>query len=374
MRALIVEQGNSRGAVTAARSLQRAGWEVGVASPGGVGLAARSTACRSRHAITAAHEELQRFADDVSTTVGRHDYDIVFGAGEAEVLGLSLSRDSIPAVIPYAPHRSLERALDKLELDRAAEAAGLSVPRSLELSDVGSDQRVVVKARRHARPEIPGAPPRVDTNVVVGRQAASERVRYLLHLGADPLLYEFLEGHLLAYACVVVPDGGVVADCMQVAERIWPPMAGASSRATTIEVDPELAEGCRRLLDGLEWLGLAELQFVVPADGSPRLIDLNGRFYGSLALAVAAGADLPAAWAAAATGAPFPFARAEAGVRYQWFEGDLKRALTERRGGAVRDLSGTIVRATNAHHSLFEPGDPGPVLARCAQLLLGRAS
>ena len=372
MRALIVGQGNSRGAVAAVRSLQRAGWEVGVGSPRGTGLAARSAACSSRHAITAAHVDVQRFAHDVSTIVEGHGYGIVFGSGEAEVIGLSLSRDRIPAVVTYGPHRSLEKALDKLELDRAAVAAGLSVPRSLEPSEVGSDQPVVVKARRHARPEVPGAPPRVDTNVVLGREAAHERAQHLLQLGAEPLIYQFVEGHLLAYACVISPRCQVVAECMQVAERIWPPMAGASSRATTVGVDPELAKGCRRLLEDLKWFGLAELQFVVPADGTPRLIDLNGRFYGSLALAVAAGADLPMAWASVATGSRFPFARAESGVRYQWLEGDLRRALIERRGGTVRDVAGTIAWATRAHHSLIEPHDPGPVVARCAQLLLRR--
>ena len=373
MRALIVEQGNSRGAVTAARSLRRAGWEVGVGSPGGEGLVSRSVACTSRHAIAAAHEGLQRFVHEVCAVVERHRYDVVFGSGEAEVLALSLSRENIPALVPYGPHGSLEQALDKLELDRAAEAAGLSIARPLGISDVRDDQRVVVKARRHARPEVPGAPPRVDTNVVVGRDAVSQRIHRLSELGAEPLLYEFVEGPLLAYACVISSQNGVVADCMQVAERIWPPLAGASSRATTIEVESELAEGCRRLLEDLEWFGLAELQFVVPADGTPRLIDLNGRFYGSLALAVAAGADLPAAWAAIALGEPFPFVRAEAGVHYQWLEGDLKRAWAERRGGAVRDLSATIMRAPRAHHSLFEPRDPGPAVARLTQLLLRRA-
>jgi hypothetical protein len=95
------------------------------------------------------------------------------------------------------------------------------------------------------------------------------------------------------------------------------------------------------LLDALDWHGLAELQFIVE-DEIPRLIDLNGRFYGSLSLAVAAGANLPAIWAGLAIDdVPATPVRARPGVRYQWGSADLRRAVRERRGGLVRDLAGT---------------------------------
>ena len=346
------------------RALAAAGWEVGVAAPAGRGLASSSRACRHRHVVAPVQHEPAAFVDTVVTALASRPYDVVFGAGEAEVLALSAARDRLPAVLPHAPHAVVVRALDKGEVEPLATAAGLAVPDPLDLDDLDDEERpVVVKARVHARPDRPGAPPRIDTNVVTGASAARRRVAEVRRLGGDPQVQVFHEGRLLAYAAVLDPGGGVVADSMQVASRIWPPRAGASCRATTVEVDRTLAERSLSLLRALGWAGLAELQFVVPPDGVPRLIDLNGRFYGSLALAVAAGANLPDAWGRSALGMPVTRVRARAGVRYHWGQADLRRARLERRGGLLRDVAGTAAWAAGASHSIARAGDPGPALA-----------
>jgi predicted ATP-grasp superfamily ATP-dependent carboligase len=215
---------------------------------------------------------------------------------------------------------------------------------------------------------VAGAPPRIDSTLVVGADAVRRRVAEIRAVGGDPQVQAFHEGPLVAYAAVAGPDGRVVADAMQAASRIWPPHAGASCRARTVPVDEEVAARAARLFGALGWTGLAELQFVVPPDGVPRLIDLNGRFYGSLALAVAAGANLPATWAALATGRAVAPSRARAGVRYQWLDGDLRRARRER---SAPDLLTTLGAGFGAVHSIFSASDPAPALAH---LRRGRAA
>jgi hypothetical protein len=135
-------------------------------------------------------------------------------------------------------------------------------------------------------------------------------------------------------------------------------------------VDPRLREGVAALLERLGWFGLAQVQFLAPPGGEPRLIDLNGRFYGSLALAVGAGVNLPAIWAAAAQDRPPPPAPAQLPtVRYQWLEGDLRRAFAERRGGLLTDVAGTLRYAVGAQHSVASLRDPGPALRLAAGFL-----
>jgi predicted ATP-grasp superfamily ATP-dependent carboligase len=231
----------------------------------------------------------------------------------------------------------------------------------------------VLKGRQHAAPQRPGSPPRIDTLVVFGADAVRRRLDELRALGAEPIGQEYVTGELLAYSAVTDRDAEVGADSMQVASRIWPPYAGASCRAVTVQVDETIATKARALFLDLGWFGLAELQFVVPADGRPRLIDFNGRFYGSLALAVAAGANLPAIWAALASGRRVRRTRARPGVRYQWLEGDLRRAGRERRGGLLRDGVTTIASAGSATHSLWSWRDPWPALQR-GRAALGEAT
>ncbi|HEX8767764.1 MAG TPA: hypothetical protein VF714_05300, partial [Jatrophihabitans sp.] len=280
MRALVVEQGFSRGALAAVRALAQAGWQVGVGAPDGHGLASSSRACWRRHPVPAAHQDQPAFLAAVARAVADGGYEVVFGAGEAEVLTLSEHRRAVPAVVPHAEHQVVLNALDKARLTEAAVAAGIRVPRSLAPDSLTEETRpVVVKARMHAQPGQAGAPPRIDTNVVVGATATRRRVADIAALGGQAEVQEFLDGRLLAYAAVTTAGGReVVAQSMQVASRIWPPGAGASCRAVSVPVDPELAGRVAALLAALCWVGLAELQFLVPADGVPRLIDLNGRF------------------------------------------------------------------------------------------------
>ena len=368
-RALIVEQGYSRGAVAAVRALKEADWYVGVGSPGGRGLAACCRATDQLHQVPAAHEDRDAFLEAVSSAINRGGYEVVFGAGEAEVLALSAGRAGLGAVVPHSDHDSVLAGLDKDRMESAAEAVGFAVPERLDATRLFDEREpLVVKAKAHARPDEPGAPPRVDTNMVVGATAARRRVEELEALGAEARVQRFYDGRLVAYCAVAHRSGTVVADCMQVAARIWPPGAGASCRAETIAVDPDVADRAVALFGKLGWFGLAELQFVLGDDGIPRLIDLNGRFYGSLCLAVAAGANLPAAWAALATDRPVTRARARPGITYQWLEGDLRRAVVERRDGLWADLVSTVRDARGSAHSLASLSDPGPLFAQLGQV------
>jgi hypothetical protein len=116
------------------------------------------------------------------------------------------------------------------------------------------------------------------------------------------------------------------------------------------------------------WFGLAELQFLAPVDSPPRVIDLNGRFYGSLALAVAAGANLPHTWAALATGRDARPVRARAGVRYQWLHGDLRLAAACPWPQKGRELLSTLAGAAGAVHSVGRTRDPRPGLTLLGSL------
>src|SRR5207302_298489 len=70
-----------------------------------------------------------------------------------------------------------------------------------------------------------------------------------------------------------------------------------------------------KLLEALDWTGLAMVEFKVGADGV-RLMEINGRIWGSLPLAVRSGVDFPAMLAELWLGAgALPMRSAECGVR-----------------------------------------------------------
>jgi len=374
MRALILESDASRGSLAAARSLARAGYSVDVGHPPGPSLAASSRAVRSSVDLPPLETGLEAYLDVVARIVGERGYDLVLGAGDAEVLALSLGRDAVPAVVPHPKYAVLVAAMDKWQLHEAALSVGVSSPETER--DVTGDTvagwlregPVVIKPRLHWNPEQPLAPLRLEAGVAATMDDVRHLARAKTSEGAAAVAQRFVSGRLRAYATVRDEHGGVAAQVQQRAVHTWPEPVGVSARAVTERVEPELAAASHRLLDRLGMQGLAELQFLVDAQGRHHLIDLNARFYGSLQLAVSAGADLPRIWADQAlgqlpeSGAPVT---ARPDVRYQWLEGDLRRGLAQ---GGLRAAAGCLIHAPRAHHSIWHPADPRPALGKAAEL------
>jgi predicted ATP-grasp superfamily ATP-dependent carboligase len=368
VRALVVEDGNQRGVLAAARALGAAGWEIGIASPHR-GLSARSRWTRRWHEVPSPTGGLRPFVEALVAAQEAGGYEVAFGGGDAEVLALSALRHRLPVRVPLPPHDVVRRVFDKAALSDAAVAAGLAVPRAYAVGEDRPPGPVVVKERLHGDPAT-GAAAQHTTPLVVPPEEVDRRSAEIQAAGGAPVLQEVVEGELLALVLVVDRDGSVAAAAQQRSARMWPRDAGVSARARSVPVNPDLRERTGRLLAGLGWFGLAQLQFIAPPSGPPRLIDFNGRFFGSLQLSVAAGLDLSGALAALVDGHPMaaqPPARA--GVRYQWLEGDLRRAVDERRRGLLRDVVDCLRFAPRATHSTWKWSDPWPATALALDLL-----
>jgi predicted ATP-grasp superfamily ATP-dependent carboligase len=75
--------------------------------------------------------------------------------------------------------------------------------------------------------------------------------------------------------------------------REIPMSGGASAFRESVPLDPVLYQYARQLLAALQWTGLAMVEFKLGSDG-PKLMEINGRIWGSLPLAVHSGMDFPA--------------------------------------------------------------------------------
>jgi len=126
----------------------------------------------------------------------------------------------------------------------------------------------------------------------------------------------------------------------------------------SIALDVDLLERSRALLDRFGWQGVAMVEFKRDSTtGQPYLMEVNGRFWGSLQLAIDAGVDFPRMIAECALGERVkPQLSYRVGVRSRWWWGQIDHLV-----GRVRP------RAT------APPLPPGTVSAAGAigDLLLG---
>jgi predicted ATP-grasp superfamily ATP-dependent carboligase len=111
--------------------------------------------------------------------------------------------------------------------------------------------------------------------------------------------------------------------------REKPPSGGVSVLCESIPLDQAALDYSQRLLSELRWHGVAMIEFKRDErSGALYLMEVNGRFWGSLQLAIDAGVNFPAIVATIShdTGVE-PLAGYKTGIQLRWFLGDLDALL-----------------------------------------------
>jgi len=195
-------------------------------------------------------------------------------------------------------------------------------------------------------------------------------------LAATPRAHWIVQPYLAGDLGAVVGvawRGQIVCAAHQVAERLYPPDCGVSAYARTIPREPELELGVRRLIELLGWSGIFQVQTLETAEGR-QVIDVNLRAYGSLALVVAAGLNLPAIWTGLLLGRPVTSNGYRVGVRYRSEERDvgaLARAISR---GEWRVAAGGLRPRAGTAHAVFSLHDPLPVLSSLHRVTIALSS
>jgi hypothetical protein len=355
-RALVLDDGRSHTAVVGARSLAARGWQVGSGSPR-PGLVWHDARCLRWHRVDRPELGVDRFVEQVRVAVGDGSYDIVFPSRDAEVLALSAHREQLGAVVPYPTHEVVRRAFDKLELAAGSRSVGFHPVRTCTAAEPelsAFSYPAVVKARLHWDPAAGSSVGNHAITVCRTPEEARAAASDLNRLGGEPLLQELRTGPVTLVALVIDGRGRVLGAGQMHADKL---LRGANVRAVSVAVDQSLLERLRRLLVRIGWVGLAQFDLLAAADGTATPIDLNGRWFMSMAGLEAAGVDLAGLWAADAVGArPAPQGDATAGVRFHWLEGCLIAALRDRSVvgalAAIRGQRGGVHPYWRREHSL----------------------
>jgi len=108
--------------------------------------------------------------------------------------------------------------------------------------------------------------------------------------------------------------------------REKPPSGGVSVLSESVTVDEQLKRIAKRLLDHSDWHGIAMVEFKVADDGTPYLMEINTRFWGSLQLAIDAKVDFVWMLYQITCGNKIQVeSRYTTGIRLRWILGDLDR-------------------------------------------------
>lgn len=326
--------GQGRSSLAAVRALAEGGYRPVVTVSGPSSLAASSRYCRRRVIVPPVTEP--GYAEAVRAELAARPYLTVLAASDAALLALG---------------SPVGHLLNKAELTDLARVAGLPVPPTRTFPS----RAELLAAEDLEFPAV--VKPAVSTHPARLVRSATDLEPTVD--GNGPFVVQPYEEQALRAVSGVVWEGQLVAASHQRYVRTWPVECGTGCAAETVEPNLELEERLLRLLAGYRGIFQAQL-------AGDRLLDLNPRVYGSLPLAVAAGANLPAVYCDLLSGGDVRSVRARPGVFYRWLEGDLRHLawlVRTRRAGFVSALQELPPRA-RAAHSTESLRDPMPMVAR----------
>jgi predicted ATP-grasp superfamily ATP-dependent carboligase len=166
---------------------------------------------------------------------------------------------------------------------------------------------------------------------------------------------------------LLVWNGELVAVFAHRRLREKPPAGGVSVYSESAPADPALVERGLGLLRDVGWQGVAMLEFKTDRrSGRPYLMEINGRLWGSLQLAIDAGVDFPALLVGCALGQRPARPSYRCGVRNRWWWGDVDHVVARLRHsasdlGLPEDAPSRWKVVCDFLH-LWRPGDRNEVL------------
>jgi protein-tyrosine-phosphatase/predicted ATP-grasp superfamily ATP-dependent carboligase len=306
---VLVLDGHSAAALATVQSLGRAKVAIDLASEDSGCLAFRSRYPRRRLAQPSTVPELE-FLGWLRDLDAREGYDLVVPSTELSLLALRhLSpHDPLRARAVLATDESLDVALSKERTWQLARDVGIPVPDSALVETLDrvppvTAYPVVIKPVRTVS-VVDGQPVLLAPAVV---SDDTTRLAYLQRwLSSGPLQQQaYVSGRGVGIEWLY--DRGR-AVWVFAHERIHetPLTGGASCYRRSIRPPDGPLLASRRLLDRLQWHGVAMVEFRMDGDGTFWLMEINPRLWGSLPLAIDAGVDFPLGLLRLARGEPVP--------------------------------------------------------------------
>lgn len=323
--------------VNIARSLHRRGVPVDVAASSSDNRALRSNAIRQclmlpdpRHEPALSHAVLLEYI------VSRR-YDQLIPASDT---ALALMADHYAGLserlhITCPPPEIVDRVLNKSQTLQCAQDCDVPVPKAImilsleELAERGQSLRFPVIAKPCSKGHHVSGTFKVRRFETI--EALQEAFKEDPNFGSHNLIQEYCHGEGVGIEVLMQSKEPIVLFQHRRLKEL-PATGGVSVLAIAEAVDPLLGSYAVRLLREMKWEGVAMVEFRVDSrTHQVVLMEVNGRYWGSLGLSLLAGVDFPwYEWQLAHGRHPDTNGHYRIGVSARWTSGAIQRISTSR--------------------------------------------
>ncbi|WP_394740083.1 carboxylate--amine ligase [Natronococcus roseus] len=369
-RALVLD-GRTLSSLAVARSLGRQGYAVDCAEEFRANITSFSKYVDETITYPAADEAPQAFRHAILSALHETDYDVLVPTRDATTAFVSDHQDELNAHtnVYVAPPDVIGTFDDKGETVKLARECGVPTPttyfpeeQSVAEIKAEADYPVLIRPRRSS-----------GSRGITRVESAAEFDDAYERVAAEfeaPMVQEYVAKARYTTACLLLDDEQRELASFSYERQKEYPRSGGPTVVGESTDDTAAKQAAKELLQAGDWHGPAEVEFIVDQEGTPRLLEVNPRFWMPVQLAISAGVDFPAKLAALARGeAVEPTTTYETGVTYRWvLPYEVLHTIDARRpASGLREVVSTIGDGTC--YGALSLTDPGPVLGTVAQSL-----
>lgn len=334
---ILITDGDNRASLAIVRSLGRLGHTIIVCDKHLPSLASVSHYCSDKFTYPDPVTKPQEFVNAIVKYISENKVDVVLPVADVTTLLLAKNRQLLPVSchFPFADFETISRAADKDYIMKLAESLKVPVPKTFELSSKSQistlpDSLSYPVVLKPARSRIKTEDGWHFTSVSYADSHADliDTLENKDEYEFPILLQERIYGPGIGiFMCC--NHGEIIATFSHRRLREKPPSGGVSVLRESIKIDPSGYKYAEKLLKELNWHGVAMVEFKLDCnDNQPKLMEINGRFWGSLQLAIDAGVDFPALLISTVEPDNIQAVLSyKIGVKSRWFWGDVDALL-----------------------------------------------
>lgn len=246
--------------------------------------------------------EPDQFVEDILVFLKNNTVDLVIPVTEKTLIPLAKRKQEVEQfTVLAAPNENvLELVCDKNKTFALAENIGIPVPRSIVVSTLSDldgiadklDFPIVIKPSRSIADGKGDIRVKLVVQYAFSQQELRDKCISILPF-APVVVQEYFRGAGVGVE-VLANKGEIIYAFQHKRLHELPLTGGGSCLRESVPIDPKLLDHSQKIIKALNWQGVAMIEFKhCEKTNDCRLMEINGRFWGSLPLAVNAGADFP---------------------------------------------------------------------------------
>ena len=240
------------------------------------------------------------YIEFIKKVLKEEKYDVLIPVGFQTTKIISKNRNKLEKFVKLevADYETINLAMDKSKTYELAKKLGISYPKTIypqtfkEVENLSYylDFPVVIKGLYEAGKQVISYPNNRDEFITDYHILCEENG---FKEGSLPMVQEYIGKGGNECLAALYQNGKVKRFVVYKAIRCFPIKGGASSCATTF-YDKEIVEKGTKLLNALNWHGVADVEFKRDKkNGKLKLMEINPKFYATVEVAIRAGMNFP---------------------------------------------------------------------------------